>query len=128
MSNASSRNRTSKQIMKLSRHDMSIAVQYLSGHKFLLHHENKMVSGDDRKRFLNLRCWLCNGEEETTERMIFHCDALAVKRYDCLGKYFQDPRKDKLYLQEVISFIKSAYLTSQNIPVGHLTNLNSTFI
>ena len=55
--------------------------------------------------------------------MIFHCDALAVKRADTLGKYFLDPKKDELNLCEVLEFIKSADLTSQPIPEGHLTNL-----
>ena len=113
-----------RQIMKLSRQDMSIAIQYLSGHNFLLHHEKKMVSGEERKHFLNSKCRLCNREEETTEHMIFNCDALATKRADTLGKYFLDPKKDKLDLNEVIHFLKSADLTSIPIPEGHLTNLN----
>ena len=65
----------SKQIMKLCRYNMSIAIQYLSGHNFLLHHEKKMTRGEDRRRFLNSRCRLCNREEESTEHMIFRCDA-----------------------------------------------------
>ena len=113
-----------KQIMKLSRHDMSIAIQYLSGHNFLLHHEKTITRGEDRKKFLNSKCRLCNREEETTQHMIFHCDALAVKRADTLGKYFLDPKKDKLDIHNVIGFIKSADLTSHPIPEGHLTNLN----
>ena len=105
-----------KQIMKLCRYDMSIAIQYLSGHNFLLHHEKTITRGED--------CRLCNSEEETTQHMIFHCDALAVKRADTLGKYFLDPKKDKLDIRNVIEFIKSADLTSHPIPEGHLTNLN----
>ena len=56
--------------------------------------------------------------------MIFHCDALATKRADNLGKYFLDPNKDKVDLKEVISFIKLADLKSRPISKGHLTNLN----
>ena len=56
--------------------------------------------------------------------MIFQCDALAVKRADTLGKYFLDPKKDRLNLQDVLEFIKSADLTNHSIPDGHLTNLN----
>ena len=113
-----------KQIMKLSRQDISIAIQYLSGHNFLLHHEKKMATGDDRKKFLNSKCRLCNREEETTEHMIFNCDALAEKRADSLGKYFLNPKKDTLNLTEVITFLKTADLTNHPIPDGHLTNLN----
>ena len=103
---------------------MSIAIQYLSGHNFLLHHEKKMTNGEARKNFLNSKCRLCNREEETTEHMIFKCDALAVKRADTLGAYFIDHTKDRLNLQDIISFIKSADLTNYPIPDGHLTNLN----
>ena len=81
-----------------------------------------------RKNFLNSKCRLCNREEETTEHMIFNCDALAVKRADTLGKYFLDPKKDKLNLHAVIEFIKSADLTSLPIPEGHLTNLDPPLI
>ena len=103
---------------------MSIAIQYLTGHNFLLHHEKKMVSGEARRKFFNSKCRLCNREEESTEHMLFSCDALAIKRADTLGKYFLDPHKDPLKLDDVISFIKSADLTNHPIPEGHLTNLN----
>ena len=83
-----------KQLIKLSRNDLSIAVQYLTGHNFLLHHEKKMCKGESRTKFLNSRCRLCNRKEETTQHMIFECDALAVKRADTLGIYFIDPNKD----------------------------------
>ena len=116
------------QIMKLSRYDMSIAIQYLTGHNFLLHHEKKMVSGEARRKFLNSKCRLCNREEELTEHMLFSCDALAVKRADTLGKYFLDPNKDQQKLDDVISFIKSADLSNHPIPEGHLTNLNAPTI
>ena len=116
------------QIMKLSRNDMSIAVQYLTGHNFLLHHEKKMVKGEDRKLFLNSKCRLCNREEETTEHMIFRCDALAMKRAATLGTYFLDPDKDQLNLHDVVEFIKTADLENHPIPEGHLTNLNPTLI
>ena len=72
--------------MKLRRHDISIAILYLSGHNFLLHHEKR---GEDRMKFLNSKCRLCNREEGTTQHMIFHCDAIAVKKADTLGKYFE---------------------------------------
>ena len=83
-----------------------------------------MVHGDERKHFINSKCRLCNREEETTQHMIFGCDALAVTRADTLGKYFLDPRKDKLNINDVIQFIKTADLTNRLIPEGHLTNLN----
>ena len=83
-----------------------------------------ITRGEERKKFLNSKCRLCNREEETTQHMIFHCDALAVKRADMIGKYFLDPKKDKLDIHKVIEFIKSADLTSHPIPEGHLTNLN----
>ena len=83
-----------------------------------------MAKGEDRKHFLNSKCRLCNREEETTEHMIFRCDALAVKRADTLGKYFLNPKKDKLNLHDVLDFVKSADLTNYPIPDGHLTNLN----
>ena len=114
----------SAHIMKLSRHDMSLAVQYLSGHNFLLHHEKKMKSGEARRQFLNSRCRLCNREEETTQHMLFTCDALAMKRASTLGSHFIDPNKDQLQIQDVIAFIKLADLTNHPIPEGHLTNLN----
>ena len=60
------------EIMKLCRNDMSMAVQYLTGHNFLLHHEKKMVTGEERKKFLNSKCRLCNRDEESTEHMIFN--------------------------------------------------------
>ena len=103
---------------------MSIAVQYITGHNFLSHHEKKMVSGEARKSFTNSKCRLCNREEETTEHMLFNCDALAVTRADTLGTYFLNPTKDKLNLKKVISFIKAADLSNYHIPEGHLTNLN----
>ena len=37
----------SEQLMKMSSVDLSIAIQYLTGHYFLLHHEKKMVTGED---------------------------------------------------------------------------------
>ena len=58
-----------KQIMKLCRYDMS----------------KRIASVEDRKIFVNSRCWLCNREKESPEHMIFNCDALAVKRADTLG-------------------------------------------
>ena len=114
----------SAQLIKLSRNDLSLAVQYLSGHNFLLHHEKKMRSGTDRQQFLNSKCRLCNREEETTQHMLFGCDALAVKRADTLGKYFIDSENDSLEIQDVIKFLKAADLTNKPIPEGHLTNLN----
>ena len=42
-----------KQIMKIFRYDMIIAIQYLSELNFLLHHEKKMTPGAARKNFLN---------------------------------------------------------------------------
>ena len=114
----------SAQLMKLSRLDLSIAVQYLTGHNFLLHHEKKMKTGNDRANFLNAKCRLCNREEETTQHMIFGCDALAKSRADTLGKYFIDPRIDKLDIHDVIKFIKAVDLPSKSIPEGHLTDLN----
>ena len=87
-----------------------------------------MVHGDERKHFINSKCRLCNREEETTQHMIFGCDALAVTRADTLGKYFLDPRKDKLNINDVIQFIKTADLTNRLIPEGHLTTLNSPAI
>ena len=55
--------------MKLFRYDMS----------------KRIASVEDRKIFVNSRCWLCNREKESPEHMIFNCDALAVKRADTLG-------------------------------------------
>ena len=112
------------QLIKLSRNDIGIAVQYLTGHNFLLHHEKKMKSGTARLNFLNSRCRLCNRQEETTQHMIFECDALAVKRADTLGNYFIDPDRDQLNIHEVMLFLKSADLVNKSIPEGHLTNLN----
>ena len=63
-------------------------------------------------------------EEESTEHMIFNCDALAVKRADTLGKDFLNPKKERLNLQDVLEFIKSADVTNHPITGGHLTNLN----
>ena len=65
------------EIMKPCRYNMSMAVQYLTGHNFLLHQEKKMVTGEERKRFLNSKCRLCSREEESTEHIIYICDALA---------------------------------------------------
>ena len=48
------------QLTKLIRKDLSVAVQYLTGHNFILHHEKKMARGEDRANFLNSRCRLCN--------------------------------------------------------------------
>ena len=103
-----------KQMMKLSRHDMSIAIQYLSGHNFLLHHEKTITRGEDRTKFLNSKCRLCNREEETTQHMIFHCDALAVKRADTLGKYFLNQKR--INLTYTISLNSSSQPTSRAIP------------
>ena len=83
-----------------------------------------MKTGDERAQFLNARCRLCNREEETTQHMIFGCDALATLRAETLGKYFLDPKIDKLDIHKVIQFIKSADLANRSIPEGHLTNLN----
>ena len=113
-----------RQIMKLCRFDMSIAIQNLSGHNFLLHHEKNMTLGENRKHFLNWRRRLCNREEESSKHVIFNCNAHAVKRADMLGKYFLNPKKDKLDLQKVLELIKSAVLTDHPTPEGHLTNLN----
>ena len=110
--------------MKLSRQDISIAVQHLTGHNFPLHHAKKMKLGDERALFLNARCRLCNREEETTQHMLFGCDALAKLRAETLGKYFLDPKVDTLDIHEVITFLKSADLENRSIPEGHLTNLN----
>ena len=116
------------QLIRLGRKDLSLAVQYLTGHNFLLHHEKKMARGEDRIKFLNSRCRLCNRQEETTQHMIFDCDALAVKRADTLGKYFIDPKTDQLDIIDVIEFLKSADLENKSIPEGHLTNLNPPLI
>ena len=113
-----------EQLLKLSRNDISLAVQYLTGHNFLLHHEKQLKTGEARLRFLNSKCRLCNRQEETTQHMLFECDALAVKRADTLGKYFIDPERDQLDILDVIAFLKSADLANKPIPEGHLTNLN----
>ena len=118
----------SGQLMKMSRADLSIAIQYLTGHNFLLHHEKKMTTGEDRRKFLNSRCRLCNREEETTQHMIYNCDALAKKRAATLGAYFLDPKTDCLEIQDVIEFLKAADLTNHPIPEGHLTDLNPPLI
>ena len=83
-----------------------------------------MKSGTAGLNFLNSRCRLCNRQEETTQHMIFECDALAVKRADTLGNYFIDPDRDQLNIHKVMLFLKSADLVNKSIPEGHLTNLN----
>ena len=110
---------------------MSIASQYITGHNFLLHHQKKMINGEARKKFTNSKCRLFNREEKTTEHMLFKCDALAVTnralavtRANTLGVYFLNFVKDRLNLEEVITFLKTADLAYQQISEGHLTNLN----
>ena len=111
----------SKELIKLSRQDLSIMVQHLSGHDFLLHHQKHMVKTEDRKFFTNSKCRLCNMEEETLEHLLYNCDALVKERAESFHKY-ELHKQDKITVQKVLKFIKSANVGERNIPLNHLTN------
>ena len=113
----------SGELIKLSRYDLSLMIQFLSGHNYLLHHEKKMVRPELQHLFTNSKCRLCNLEEETAEHIILKCEALIWKRAECLGKYFIDTEIDTLKPQNVLSLIKEADIINRDIPKGHLTRI-----
>ena len=69
----------SKQLLKLSRHELGQAIQVLTGHAHLRYHDHKV----DKK--VSPICRLCGEEDETASHLVTECDALNRGRFDSFG-------------------------------------------
>ena len=74
----------SKEIRKLSRHDISKVVQFCTGHAHLRKHNQKMNSN------LPKTCRLCNQGEETPLHLLTNCEPIWETRRNIFGQPFLD--------------------------------------
>jgi hypothetical protein len=79
--------RRADDLLKLSRHQLKMAVAVLMGHAPVRRHLHIMglFNGDPTCRF----CWM---ETETVQRIICCCEALARQRYNVFGKPIAEPK------------------------------------
>jgi len=81
----------SKQIMRMNRKELSIAVQVITGHNFLRRH-SALVARDPDEELKD--CRLCLEDEETTHHIVAECPALALTRRQIFGSdYLTVPLK-----------------------------------
>jgi hypothetical protein len=78
--------RRAEDLLKLSRHQLKMAVAVLMGHAPVRRHLYIMglFDGDPTRRF-------CRMETETGQHIICCCKALACQRYNVFGKLFAEP-------------------------------------
>jgi ribonuclease HI len=79
--------RTAEDLLKLSRHQLKMAVAILTGHAPVRRHVYIMglFDGDQTCRF-------CRMETETVQHVICCCEVLARQRYKVFGKLFAEPK------------------------------------
>lgn len=89
----------------------------LSGHDFLLHHDN--IINKDR-HLINTNCRLCNEDRETGAHLMFDCDALWQTRESIFGT-----RKLKDYepwtAEQAIEFFLAIDIENIDIPEEYFT-------
>lgn len=79
----------SKEVMKLSRYELSIFVRYVTGHAHLRKHNSKMYNN-----IKNTGCRHCSMEgfskDETAIHLIADCETFAKTRANIFNQYFMD--------------------------------------
>jgi hypothetical protein len=80
--------RKAEDLLKLSRHQLKMAVAFLMGHVPVRRHLYIMglFDGDPTCRF-------CRMETDTVQHMICCCEVLAPRRYNVFGKLFAEPKE-----------------------------------
>ena len=86
-------------VMNLNKHDVSLLINFVSGHNNLAYHLSKE---DDE---VNPTCWYCNTDDETAVHWAPNCPTLQLLRVDT----FLDvsPCDDDWSVDQMIKFIKS---------------------
>jgi ribonuclease HI len=73
----------SKKLLRLDRNDFGLLFRWISGHNYLLRHNNLL----DPTNFPNPTCRLCNFEPETSSHLINTCPALSALRFKTFGQH-----------------------------------------
>ena len=72
-------------LLRKSRHELRLITAYLTGHGPFKSHLKRM------KLISDATCRFCNLDDETAERILCECEALAFKRQQILGLGFPRP-------------------------------------
>ena len=89
------------ELLRLTRKQLSVMVQLITGHNFMKRHEALVNSNDDSE------CRLCLEDDETSIHVIAECPALAEARLRCFGQAFRTTPL-QWTSKEVASFISEA--------------------
>jgi ribonuclease HI len=93
----------SKQLLQMSRDDFGLMFRWISGHNYLLRHNNLL----DPTNFPNPNCRLCNFDQETSGHLINSCPALSYHRFRTFGRHV-NPEPPTWAVNQLQNFIHHA--------------------
>ena len=99
--------KASKQLLELSRNELGLCVQMLTGHNRLNRHESLINPG------ISPMCRLCTEEEETSWHIIGECPMLRSKRWQSFGEpYLDNPPEWRPW--KLLQFLHDAKIAEMN--------------
>jgi ribonuclease HI len=91
-----------KDVLNLEKHNLRVLTGLLTGHCTLRYHMHKLGLNDQPT------CRLCLEEDETSEHIMCHCEAITRLRLNFLGKLFLTPKDiHSTPPRDILRFIKN---------------------
>ena len=97
----------SKELMTLQRRELGLAIQFLTGHCFLMRHQ-RIIDGETSPS-----CRLCSEEEETPEHLFFNCPWVIEERDEL---QIPLPTKDDWTISQVRWILSRRYIEEMMDP------------